>query len=256
MKVFDNLYFVGQKAVATWAITTSDGIILTDSGYPERFDDTLVAGLRKVGLDPARVRMSLITHEHSDHFGGARMLQDRFGTKIYMAKVGWDSLEPKPGAPPVTGPDAPPRRDMVIEDGQPITLGDTTVTPVAIPGHTLGSMGFIFQVRDGGRTHMAALFGGNMLSPQARIPTPMFQHYVNSLERFADVARKNKVEVELLNHPIMDGLFEKLEALKARKPGAPHPLVIGEASYQRFLGVMTECAKAQLARRQVPSASR
>ena len=41
MKVFDNLYFVGQKAVTTWAITTSDGIILIDSGYPERFDDTL-----------------------------------------------------------------------------------------------------------------------------------------------------------------------------------------------------------------------
>ena len=33
MKVFDNLYFVGQKAVTTWAITTSDGIILIDSGY-------------------------------------------------------------------------------------------------------------------------------------------------------------------------------------------------------------------------------
>src|ERR687891_7096 len=55
MKVFDNLYFVGQKAVTTWALTTSAGIVLIDAGYPERFDDTLVAGLRNVGLDPRRI---------------------------------------------------------------------------------------------------------------------------------------------------------------------------------------------------------
>src|SRR5215208_5014770 len=53
MKVFDNLYFIGQKAVTTWAITTPEGIVLIDAGYADRVDDTLVAGLKKVGLDPA-----------------------------------------------------------------------------------------------------------------------------------------------------------------------------------------------------------
>ncbi len=249
MKVFDNLYFVGQKAVTTWAITTSDGIILIDSGYADRFDDTLIPGLKKVGLDPARVRIAVIAHEHADHFGGARLLQDRLGTKIAMSKAAWDGLEPKPGAPPAAGGDVPPKREIIMSEGQPVTLGDTTVIPVATPGHTPGSMGFIFPVKDGGRTHMAALFGASILNPQRRFPAATFQQYLTSIEHFADVTRKHKVEVELLNHPIMDGLFEKLAMVRTRKPGTPHPLVIGEASYQRFLSAMAECTRAQLARK-------
>lgn len=257
MKVFDNLYFVGQKAVTTWALTTSEGIVLIDAGYGARFDDTLVAGLVKVGLDPRRIRAALIAHEHADHFGGARLLQQRFGTQIYMSRAGWDALEPKPlaaarggpGAPPAAGPDAPPVRGNVITDGQPVMFGDTLVVPVAIPGHTPGSMGFMFRVKDGGRTHMAALFGGSILNPQRRFPASLFEEYLASIEHFANATRRQQVEVELLNHPIMDGLFERLERLKVRKAGEPHPLVVGEDSYQRFLGAMADCTRVQLARR-------
>jgi metallo-beta-lactamase class B len=266
MKVFDNLYFIGQKAVTTWALTTSAGIVLIDAGYGERFDDTLVAGLAKVGLDPRRIVAALVAHEHADHFGGARLLQERFGTTIYMARAAWDALEPKPvdaarggpldaarggpGAPPATGADIPPRRGVVLSDGQPVMFGDTTITPVAIPGHTAGSMGFIFPVKDGARTHVAALFGGSILNPRRRFPPSLFQEYLASIQHFADATKAQRADVELLNHPIMDGLFERLETLKTRSPGDPHPLVVGEASYQRFLSVMAACAQAQLARRQ------
>ena len=33
VKVFDNLYFVGQTEYSAWAVTTSDGIILIDTIY-------------------------------------------------------------------------------------------------------------------------------------------------------------------------------------------------------------------------------
>ena len=250
MKVFDNLYFIGQKAVTTWALITSDGIVLIDAGYGERFDDTLVAGLTKVGLDPRRIRAAVIAHEHTDHFGGARQLQQRFGTVIYMSRAAWDGLEPKPGAPPAAGPDAPPARGMVITDGQPVMFGDTLLIPVAIPGHTPGSMGFMFRVKDGTRTHMAALFGGSILNPQRRFPASLFEEYLASIQHFAEATKRQRVDVELINHPIMDGLFERLEKLKLRKPGEPHPLVVGEDSYQRFLGAMAACTQVQLARRQ------
>jgi metallo-beta-lactamase class B len=249
MKVFDNLYFIGQKAVTTWALTTSEGIVLIDAGYAARFDDTLVAGLLKVGLDPRRIRAAVIAHEHADHFGGARLLQQRFGTQIYMSRAAWEALDPKPGAPPATGGDAPPARGNVITDGQPVIFGDTLIVPIAIPGHTPGSMGFMFRVKDGSRTHMAALFGGSILNPQRRFPASLFEEYLESIQHFANATRRQRVDVELLNHPIMDGLFERLERLKVRKPGEPHPLVVGEDSYQRFLGVMAECAKVQLARK-------
>jgi len=249
MKVFDNLYFIGQKAVTTWALTTSAGIVLIDAGYGERFDDTLVAGLMKVGLDPRRIVAALIAHEHADHFSGARLLQQRFGTTIHMSRAAWDALEPKPGAPPASGPDAPPARGMVITDGQPVIFGDTMIIPVAIPGHTAGSMGFIFRVKDGARAHMAGLFGGSILNPQRRFPASLFEEYLASIQHFAAATRMQQVDVELLNHPIMDGLFDRLEKLKVRKAGEPHPLVVGEESYQRFLSVMAACTQVQLARK-------
>src|SRR6185503_4008214 len=232
-----------------WAVTTSAGIVLIDAGYGERFDDTLVAGLMKVGLDPRRIVAALIAHEHADHFGGARLLRQRFGTTIHMSRAAWDALEPKPGAPPASGPDAPPARAMVITDGQPVMFGDTMIIPVAIPGHTVGSMGFIFRVKDGARTHMAALFGGSILNPQRRFPASVFEEYLASIQHFAAATRRQQVDVELLNHPIMDGLFDRLEKLKVRKEGEPHPLVVGEESYQRFLGVMAACTQVQLARK-------
>jgi metallo-beta-lactamase class B len=96
---------------------------------------------------------------------------------------------------------------------------------------------------------MAGLFGGSILNPQRRFPASTFEQYLTSIDHFAAAARQHKVEVELLNHPIMDGLFQKLALLKARTPGTPHPLVIGEASYQRFLTAMSACTKVQLARK-------
>ena len=138
---------------------------------------------------------------------------------------------------------------MAVE-GQAIAVGDVSFTPVAIPGHTPGSMGYIFPVKDGGRTHMAGLFGGSILIP-GRIPDEGLLQYIRSVEHFGDVARKMNVEVELQNHPLYDGLEGKLERLKTRQAGQAHPFVVGQASYQRFLTVMTECTRAQIERRRL-----
>jgi hypothetical protein len=50
-KVFDNLYFVGTKIHSAWALTTSEGIILID-GLRLQFEEAIVEGMKKLGLDP------------------------------------------------------------------------------------------------------------------------------------------------------------------------------------------------------------
>ena len=62
------------------------------------------------------------------------------------------------------------QRDLTLVDGETLTIGDVRITPVLIPGHTPGSMGFVFDVKDGANTHTAALFGGTMLLPSAPLP--------------------------------------------------------------------------------------
>ena len=73
--------------------------------------------------------------------------------------------------------------------------------------------------------------------------------YAKSVERFAAATRELGADVEIQNHPLYDGFGAKLERLAQRKPGDAHPFVVGKESYQRFLTVMAECARAELARR-------
>jgi metallo-beta-lactamase class B len=244
-KAFDNLYLIGSRQVVVWAIRTTNGIVLIDAGGTALGADALIAQMKQLGLDPRDIRYVLITHGHSDHYGGARALQDRFGVRVGMSAADWDVIQPKPGGPP----DADvPKRDLTLVDGEAVDVGDVRLTPVLIPGHTPGSMGFVFNnVKDGANTHVAALFGGTMLSPAA--PLPQVQQYLGSIEHFQEVTRRLGADVELLNHPLMDDLFARLERLKTRNARDAHPLVVGRDAYQRFLTVMYESMKGQLARR-------
>lgn len=244
-QVFDNLYLVGSNKVAVWTIRTTEGIVLIDAGGESNGRaEVLLAGMNKLSLDPRSIRYVLISHGHEDHYAGSKLLQDRFGVRVGMSAADWDVIQPKPGSPPsgIT-----PKRDLALVDGQTLTIGDARITPVLIPGHTPGSMGFVFSVRDGANTHTAALFGGTMLLPTA--PLAQVREYLRSIEHFQDVTRRLGADVELLNHPLMDDLFVRLEKLKARQTGSAHPLVVGRDSYQRFLTVMYESMKGQLARR-------
>ena len=121
VKVFDNLYFLGQTEYTAWAVVTSDGIIVIDPLFDYSVEEEVVNGLTKLGLDPKAIKYVVISHAHSDHVGGARLLQDRFGARVVMSAADWDLLATDPGAWPKA------KRDVVATDGQRLTLGDTTL---------------------------------------------------------------------------------------------------------------------------------
>lgn len=250
-RVFDNLAVIGRTSTVVWVVTTSSGLVLIDAGYGDQLDSVLLAGMKKLGLDPARVTHVIVAHGHGDHFGGASYFQQR-GARVVMGAPDWDVVEappaagrgPAPAAPAIT----PPRRDIAVTDGQTLTAGGVTFTFVMIPGHTPGSVGIVFPVKDGTARRMAGLFGGSILIP-TRIPNEGLRQYMKSIEHWEDVTRKINVEVEIQNHPMYDGFVAKLQRLNQRKPGEPHPFVVGRNGYQRFLQVMSECTSVQLARR-------
>ena len=236
-KVFDNLYFVGQSEYSSWAVTTSAGIIVIDTIYDYSVEDEVVGGLTKLGLDPATIKYVIVSHGHADHSGGAKLLQDRFGARVILSAADWDLLDRSAGTKP--------KRDMVATDGQKLTLGDTTLTLYLTPGHTPGTISTLIPVKDNGTPHLVAEWGGTGFNFPRNPET--FKTYAASAAKFRDVAAKAGADAFISNHTNLDGSKTKMPALALRKPGDPHPYVIGTAAVQAFMTVAGECAQAVLA---------
>jgi len=251
VKVFDNLYFVGQSEYSAWAVKTRDGIIIIDPIFDYSVEEEVVNGLKALGSDPNDIKYVLISHAHSDHVGGASYLQDRFNAKVIMSEADWNLLETTKASW------RKPRRELVATDGQKLTLGDTTLILNITPGHTLGTISTLIPVVDGATRHVAAYWGGTAFNWVANRPayiTPerpdsfWFNHYIQSAQRFRTLARNAGADVILSNHTAFDGSKTKLPAMATRRPGDKHPYVVGADSVGRYLTVAEECAKAGLLR--------
>ena len=102
------------------------------------------------------------------------------------------------GAVPKRNPD----RDLTVQDGDTLTLGDTTVLLSVTSGHTPGTLSPVFTVKDQGRNHRAMLWGGTAFN-FGRVPDRL-TIYADSTLRFTDVLRREQVDVLMSNHVSWD----------------------------------------------------
>jgi metallo-beta-lactamase class B len=235
VKVFDNLYFFGQSEYAVWAITTSQGIIVIDTIFDYSVEAEVAEGMKKLGLDPANIKYAIVTHPHPDHDGGAKYLQDHYGTKVLMSPADWDVLDKRTNG-------TKPKRDVEVTDGQKLTLGDTTLTLYITPGHTPGTVSVVFPVKDNGTPHLVALWGGVGLNQDK----PAVEMYIKSAKRFTDLVQGARADIILSNHTDWDGSKVNLPALAKRTPGSANPYIVGNAKVLNFLKVAQECALSRI----------
>jgi len=239
-QVFDNLYFVGQEAVSSWVLKTSQGLILIDTeNNPAEAKQYIEDGMAKLGLDPKQIKYIVITHEHADHFGGSKYLQQKYGVHVMASTIAWKNM---PTANRGAGLD--PVHDMDIVDGQKFTLGDTTLTFYVTPGHTEGTLSFIFKTTDHGVRHTIGFFGG-MGSPRAETNRDKI---IDSFERWRKIASATGADTLIANHQGEDHAVDNIEFIRVRHAGDPNPFVVGKAAYQRYFEIQEECTKADLAR--------
>ena len=241
-RVFDNLYFVGGAIHSSWALTTSEGIILIDTIFPYNSEQLIVGGLQKLGLDPRNIRYVLISHAHADHIGGAEMLQTRYKARVVMGAPDWETVAKYPNRFKTMAP----KRDIVATDGMTMTLGGTAVTIWHTPGHTPGTLSYTFTVSDRGRPVSVAYSGGTAFNFVNNTPDPgirNFQTYIDSQRKMAEKAAAVRATVLLSNHSEFDNAVNKNRMLAGRGNG-PHPYEIGADWVQRYFQVMQGCARA------------
>ncbi|MBO6202952.1 MAG: MBL fold metallo-hydrolase [Selenomonas sp.] len=239
VQVFDNLFYIGSISVAQFVVRTSAGLIMIDSGWDEQDADYAAASMKKLGLSPADTRYILLTHGHSDHYGGAQFFKDKYAPQ---AKIGiniidsnWYSVIPAQNA--FSG--VRPHIDIELNDRQTITLGDTSIFLVLTPGHTPGCLSMIVPVTDHGEKHHVAIWGGTGTPANLE----MNYLYLSAVNYFAKYTADFQVDVEMSAHGWVDDTFARLEKLKYRRPGQPHPFVIGQKKYREYEDVFRKMAQ-------------
>ncbi|KAK8039506.1 hypothetical protein PG993_007917 [Apiospora rasikravindrae] len=238
---FDSVFFVGNGFVASWAIDTGAGLVLIDAlDNPDEAREVILPGLAHFGYTGSDVAAIIITHEHADHYGGARYLQDTFGTPVYALGACWDGMEVDPIKPP--GLEIP-KRNMTLVDGQDLTIGNTTIRVVATPGHTAGTLSLFLPVYDQGVRHVAGLYGGGGIPKAAAAK----EQQLASFAKFAEAAPEVGADVLMSNHPGQDDALDNFDILDHRG-GAGNPFVIGTDAYVRYLQAMAMCVRVQAAR--------
>ena len=235
-QVFDNLYYVGARWVSAWLLVSDQGLILFDALYGD-LTDIAINGIRELGFDPDDIRYVIVSHAHYDHIGGARRLQEEFGSVVMMTEADWNMTT----EPAVYQEYPTPIRHLSVSDGSTLNLGRTRLRFMQTPGHTPGVLSTRFTVYDNGYPHDAFLFGGAGLNFSGVERTEI---YINSIERLMQM---ENIEVNIPNHPDSGEIFERYEILQDRHDGDLHPFVDPE-SWDAWLDILMRNALGKLER--------
>jgi metallo-beta-lactamase class B len=223
MRIFGNTYLVGFGDLNVALIRTSAGLILVDGGVPQGVQQ-VEENVRSLGFDPRDIKLILSTEPHWDHAGGLAALErDTGATVVAGAPAAQVLLAGR------SGPDDPQMAWLAVRDGEPLRLGDVTVTAVATPGHTPGSMSWTWRSCEGERC-VDVVFASS-LNPLAadpyRFSAPENRAYVAAFRGTFDRVRTMPCDILLTSHPDQSGGDSKVAQLRERPE--PNPFLDPQA---------------------------
>jgi len=129
----------GSKGNCT--LISAGGVrVLVDAGLSCR--ETLCR-LALVGWTASGIDAIVITHEHSDHVGGLRVLAKRLKVPVYMTAATHEAY--RRYARDSAGNRIKLERLEVFEPGRAFAIGAVTVTPFTIPHDAVDPVGFTFR---------------------------------------------------------------------------------------------------------------
>ena len=202
-RIVGNIYFVGAKGLSSYLITTPEGHILHDTGTDE-MHDVIVSNVEALGFNVQDIKIMLHSHAHFDHMQGHAAMQRATGAQIIA--LGGDAVAIESGEDNSALGDEgwePVEVARVVEDGDTVTLGGTTLRAVWTGGHTQGATMWMTTVEEGGQTYNVAFRGGEI--PNAGVPlvdNPRHPTVVEDTQRTLRLLKElEPPDIFLHNHP-------------------------------------------------------
>lgn len=173
--VAPGVHRLGSDVVNFYLIEHPDGLVLVDAGLPGHFDQ-LQETVTRLGRELTDIRSVLLTHAHPDHTGLAERLRVEAGAEIWIHRHDAPILADGPRS---ATKHAKPERSVVpyllrrpaairtplhmarhgafnapkvqhvstLTDDQPLQTVHGCPQPIPLPGHTLGSVAYLFPDR-------------------------------------------------------------------------------------------------------------
>ena len=220
-RVIGNLYAVGTYDLASFLITSQDGHILINTGL-EDSTSLIRENIESLGFRLEDVRILLTTQAHWDHTAALAEIKEVADAEMWATAGDAPVLEDGGFSDPHFGGResfAPVNVDRILTDGEVIELGETRLTVLETPGHTVGSSSYTMTVRAGERDYAVVIANMGSINEGKRLvvdPT-----YPGVAEDFAETFRRQKllpVDVWVASHGSQYGLHEKYEPGQAYDP--------------------------------------
>src|ERR1700761_7745968 len=252
-QLIGNIYYVGTAGIAVYIIKTSDGLILMDTAVPEA-TPMLKANIAKLGFKESDIKIILNSHAHFDHTGGFAEIKKETGAQLVAGERDKPLLEG--GYYPGDEKDAdlafpPVKVDRAVEEGDKVTLGDTTLTAHAMPGHSPGCTSWEMTVKDGNQDRDVLFFCSGTVALNKLVGTPTYPGIVDDYRSTFAKAKTMHPDVLLGPHPEVYGMQEKRAQMKDGaanpfvKPGELGTYVAGlETDFDKQLAKQTAAMKA------------
>lgn len=133
-EMFANCYYLLDEK-------TGEAAIVDPAWYVDDFDAMLAE-------DNARLKYILLTHGHFDHIFGVYGLKNATGAKVVIHSKDAEHLsDPEKSLAKGNMPDPqqPVNADILIGEGDVLTLGEEEIKVMSTPGHTMGSVCYIIE---------------------------------------------------------------------------------------------------------------
>lgn len=274
VRFLDNAWYFGADGLGVVVVRTADGLLIIDTmTTPAEFQQVVLNEMPAAGLDPADIRYIFLGHMHSDHTGGANLIQTIApDAKVVMGEPDAEIVDQAreelragrvPNSSAIVSRRAQPTDPQKIAELQSLRLraipnridirvpaapglktgslrirtgANTEVVAVLNPGHTPGQMSVIVPVEHRGAVHQLLVISGNDNPEEAA-------QYAISMDYLRSVAAQVGADVLINTHAYQSAMFYHLRRIAADL-AAPNPFLMGTDGVNRYLGIFADCQRA------------
>ncbi|HTC75300.1 MAG TPA: subclass B3 metallo-beta-lactamase [Edaphobacter sp.] len=234
-RVIGNVYYVGSQDLASYLITTPQGLILINSNLTSSVP-LIRKNVEALGFHFKDVKILLISHGHWDHAAGSAEIKRLTGAK-YMVMDADVPLVESGGKDDFQYGNSPESQfaktkvDRVLHDGDEVKLGGVALVAHKTPGHTKGCTTWTMKVREDNKSYNVVVVGSpNVNTGYKLVGNAAYPTIAQDYEQTFRTLKSLPCDVFLGAHGSYFGMEAKFPRMKA---GGANPFVdpYGYGSY-------------------------